>query len=105
MRKALLLAVTALSLASCNATALKGEADSQKTEWLNNADEIRVYDPSGMLAGSYEKKRFDELWYKLDSERSITVKSIEKDDEIVVTKLYFNVTYVITFKETIGEGK
>lgn len=98
MKKALLLAITALSLVSCNETMpLKaGEA-----EWLNDADKIRVYDYSGVLEGFYEKSESNEFWYKLNSERSITVKSINKYfDENALTKLYSNVTYVITFKET-----
>lgn len=98
MKKALLLAITALSLASCNETMpLKaGEA-----EWLNDAVEISVYSRFGTAVGSYIKSNLKELWYKLDNECSITIKSINKySDENALTKLYSNVTYVIAFEET-----
>lgn len=112
MKKALLLAITALSLFSCNTNALKGSEanDSQKIEWRNDADSISIYSRFGSAVGSYLKDNLEELWYKLESECSITIKTIGKGDmtpyeERTLTKLYSNVTYVITFKEAIGEGE
>lgn len=97
MKKALLLAVMALSLASCNATTLKGT----EAEWRDDALSIEVTYGYEYGGDTYRKEESEglkrDLLYKINGESSLTIKTILTYKAVSTRDKPFQETHIYDF--------